>query len=215
MASATRFCPRRFACSTRLASRPSYVHADIGWECWIKEGNALPRAHHRSAAPRTRSACSAPSLRSPRKRRKPNSSPALRGKGYQYFSPIVSMRQKFQSRHLHAALPVVPRQSAELHSQEARRRLRGAEGRCRGLPPEHRRTLCRRGVDQSAAGRTRRAAHALEVQAVRERCRRRPCDFGAHHHASRGAPHLRSGIPACAQVRLQVGDNLREAQRAA
>ena len=19
-----------------------YVHADIGWECWIKEGNALP-----------------------------------------------------------------------------------------------------------------------------------------------------------------------------
>ena len=43
----------------------------------------------------TRSDCSAPSPPSRRKRPKPNSSPALRGKGHQYFSPIVSMRQMF------------------------------------------------------------------------------------------------------------------------
>ena len=28
-----------------------YIHADIGWECWIKEGNALPERTIELAAP--------------------------------------------------------------------------------------------------------------------------------------------------------------------
>src|ERR1039457_6841894 len=39
-----------------------YVHGDIGWECWGREGDALPEH---------------------------------KGKGYSYFSPIVTMRQPF------------------------------------------------------------------------------------------------------------------------
>ena len=48
-----------------------YIHADIGWECWIKEGNALPERTIELLR-QQRSACSAPSRRSPRKKPRPN-----------------------------------------------------------------------------------------------------------------------------------------------
>src|ERR1700690_1078558 len=71
-----------------------YVHADIGWECWIKEGNALPdrtiellRQHKVGLFGAITS--------KPKKEAEAELSPALRGKGHQYFSPIVSMRQLF------------------------------------------------------------------------------------------------------------------------
>ncbi len=71
-----------------------YVHADIGWECWIKEGNALPertidllREHKVGLFGAITS--------KPRKAAEAELSPALQGRGYQYFSPIVSMRQMF------------------------------------------------------------------------------------------------------------------------
>src|ERR1700690_1283169 len=71
-----------------------YVHADIGWECWIKEGNALPdrtidllRQHKVGLFGAITS--------KPKKEAEAELTPALRGKGHQYFSPIVSMRQIF------------------------------------------------------------------------------------------------------------------------
>ena len=72
-----------------------YVHADIGWESWRNEGNAAARAHRSTCCASTRSACSARSPRSRRRRPRPISSPRSKGKGLQYFSPIVSMRQIF------------------------------------------------------------------------------------------------------------------------
>ncbi len=72
----------------------NYVHADIGWECWIKEGNALPertidllRQHKIGLFGAITS--------KPKKAAEAELSPALKDKGHQYFSPIVSMRQKF------------------------------------------------------------------------------------------------------------------------
>jgi isocitrate dehydrogenase (NAD+) len=72
----------------------NYVHADIGWDCWIKEGNALPertldllREHKVGLFGAITS--------KPKKEAEAELSPALKGRGYQYFSPIVSMRQKF------------------------------------------------------------------------------------------------------------------------
>ena len=71
-----------------------YVHADIGWEFWISEGNALPErtvdvlAKHRlglfGAITSKPKAQAATELK-----------PELRDKGFSYFSPIVGMRQRF------------------------------------------------------------------------------------------------------------------------
>ncbi len=71
-----------------------YVHADIGWECWTREGNALPqrtidllREHRVGLFGAITS--------KPKKEAEAELAPELRGKGHQYFSPIVSMRQIF------------------------------------------------------------------------------------------------------------------------
>ncbi|MFV1981093.1 MAG: isocitrate/isopropylmalate family dehydrogenase, partial [Rhodothermia bacterium] len=71
-----------------------YVHADIGWEFWVNEGNPLPektldllRQHKLGlfgAITSKPKGAAAAELR-----------PELRDKGYVYFSPIVAMRQIF------------------------------------------------------------------------------------------------------------------------
>jgi 3-isopropylmalate dehydrogenase len=71
-----------------------YVHGDIGWDFWISEGNALPQrtidllAKHKiglfgaiTSKPKDKAAAELKS--------------ELQGKGYTYYSPIVSMRQLF------------------------------------------------------------------------------------------------------------------------
>jgi len=71
-----------------------YVHADIGWEFWCNEGNALPQrtidllAEHRlglfgaiTSKPKNEAAAEL--------------SPDLHDKGYVYYSPIVGLRQHF------------------------------------------------------------------------------------------------------------------------
>ncbi|MFQ5600886.1 MAG: isocitrate/isopropylmalate dehydrogenase family protein [Candidatus Krumholzibacteriia bacterium] len=71
-----------------------YVHADIGWEFWIRQGNALPQptidalARHGiglfgaiTSKPKDQAAAELPA--------------DLQGKGLVYYSPIVGMRQHF------------------------------------------------------------------------------------------------------------------------
>jgi 3-isopropylmalate dehydrogenase len=71
-----------------------YIHADIGWEFWVKEGNPLPQrtldvlAEHRlglfgaiTSKPKTEAA--------------KELAPGLKDKGYVYYSPIVGLRQHF------------------------------------------------------------------------------------------------------------------------
>ena len=71
-----------------------YIHADIGWEFWVTEGNPLPQrtldilAEHRlglfgaiTSKPKTEAA--------------KELSPELADKGYVYYSPIVGLRQHF------------------------------------------------------------------------------------------------------------------------
>src|ERR1700739_3929166 len=71
-----------------------YVHADIGWECWRREGNALPERTVALLAKHKVGLFGAITSK-PKKEAEAELSPALRGKGQQYFSPIVSMRQRF------------------------------------------------------------------------------------------------------------------------
>jgi isocitrate dehydrogenase (NAD+) len=71
-----------------------YIHADIGWECWRNEGNALPDRTIDLLAKHKLGLFGAITSK-PNKEAQAELSPALRGKSYVYYSPIVTMRQKF------------------------------------------------------------------------------------------------------------------------
>jgi 3-isopropylmalate dehydrogenase len=71
-----------------------YVHADIGWDCWCRGGNALPQSTIGLLAKHKLGLFGAITSK-PKKQAEMELSPELRGKGYSYFSPIVTMRQKF------------------------------------------------------------------------------------------------------------------------
>jgi 3-isopropylmalate dehydrogenase len=71
-----------------------YVHADIGWEFWKSEGNALP---DRTIAllEKHKLGLFGAITSKPKKAADAELSPALQGKGFTYYSPIVTMRQRF------------------------------------------------------------------------------------------------------------------------
>jgi isocitrate dehydrogenase (NAD+) len=71
-----------------------YVHADIGWEFWRSEGNALPERTIQLLAKHKLGLFGAITSK-PNKEAQAEIDPKLRGKGYVYYSPIVTMRQKF------------------------------------------------------------------------------------------------------------------------
>jgi 3-isopropylmalate dehydrogenase len=71
-----------------------YVHADIGWECWRKEGNALPERTIELLR-KFKVGLFGAITSKPKKEAEAELAPGLKNKGHQYFSPIVSMRQLF------------------------------------------------------------------------------------------------------------------------
>ena len=71
-----------------------YVHADIGWDCWCREGNALPQRTIDLLATHKLGLFGAITSK-PKKEAEAELRPELKGKGYSYFSPIVTMRQRF------------------------------------------------------------------------------------------------------------------------
>jgi isocitrate dehydrogenase (NAD+) len=71
-----------------------YVHADIGWDFWISEGNALPertvdllREHRLGLFGAITS--------KPKRDAEQELRPELQGRGHVYYSPIVGLRQHF------------------------------------------------------------------------------------------------------------------------
>ena len=71
-----------------------YVHGDIGWDFWISEGNALPQWTIELLEKHKIGLFGAITSKS-KDKAEAELSPALKGKGYTYFSPIVTMRQHF------------------------------------------------------------------------------------------------------------------------
>jgi 3-isopropylmalate dehydrogenase len=71
-----------------------YVHGDIGWEFWCKEGNALPDRTVALLAKYKLGLFGAITSK-PKNEANAELDPALKGKGYVYYSPIVTMRQLF------------------------------------------------------------------------------------------------------------------------
>lgn len=78
----------------RLGLDAEYVPADIGWEFWINEGNPLPDRTI-EVLENTDCALFGAITSKPRKEAAEELSPALRGRGLSYFSPIVRLRQLF------------------------------------------------------------------------------------------------------------------------
>lgn len=71
-----------------------YVHADIGWEFWCKEGNPLPRRTLDLLAEHKLSLFGAITSK-PKSAAARELAPELQDKGYVYYSPIVGLRQHF------------------------------------------------------------------------------------------------------------------------
>ncbi len=72
----------------------TYVHGDIGWEFWCTEGNALP---DRTIAllDQHKLGLFGAITSKPKKEADAELAPELRGRGLSYYSPIVTMRQRF------------------------------------------------------------------------------------------------------------------------
>jgi 3-isopropylmalate dehydrogenase len=71
-----------------------YVHADIGWDFWMNEGNALPERTIELLAKHKLGLFGAITSK-PKPQAAAELREDLRDKGYTYFSPIVGMRQRF------------------------------------------------------------------------------------------------------------------------
>ncbi len=71
-----------------------YVHGDIGWEFWCKEGDPFPVRTQKLLEEHKIGLFGAITSK-PKDKAEAELSPDLKGKGYVYYSPIVSMRQKY------------------------------------------------------------------------------------------------------------------------
>jgi isocitrate dehydrogenase (NAD+) len=72
----------------------NYIPADIGWDFWCKEGNALPDRTIDLLAEHKLGLFGAITSK-PKDKADAELDPSLKGKGFTYYSPIVTMRQKF------------------------------------------------------------------------------------------------------------------------
>ncbi len=77
-----------------LGFEADYVYGDVGWEFWVKEGNALPQRTI-DLIEKHRIVLFGAITSKPKSDADKELSPELRGKGYTYFSPIVGLRQHF------------------------------------------------------------------------------------------------------------------------
>ncbi|PKP01795.1 MAG: 3-isopropylmalate dehydrogenase, partial [Bacteroidetes bacterium HGW-Bacteroidetes-6] len=71
-----------------------YVNGDIGWDFWCKEGNPLPDRTIKLLEEHKIGLFGAITSK-PKDKAASELAPELRERGYTYYSPIVTMRQKF------------------------------------------------------------------------------------------------------------------------
>ena len=80
-------------CLDALEFDAEYTQGDIGWEFWKSEGNALPDRTLK-VLKQTECALFGAITSKPRDEANAELDPSLRGKGFDYFSPIVRLRQE-------------------------------------------------------------------------------------------------------------------------
>ena len=191
-----------------------YVHADIGWECWRNEGNALPERTIELLRQHKVGLFGAITSK-PKKETEADLIPALKGKGLQYFSPIVSMRQIFNldiCMRPCLSFPGNPlnfiRKKPDGGYEEPKVDVvvfrQNTEGLYAGVewtnPPQPVRDALATHSKFKPFANVPGADLAISVRIITRPAARRICE---------------AAFQPRAQVRLQVGDHLREAQRAA
>jgi 3-isopropylmalate dehydrogenase len=77
-----------------VAFEADYIHADIGWDFWCKEGNALPQRTI-DLIKKHKIGLFGAITSKPKDAAERELDPSLKGKGLEYFSPIVGLRQHF------------------------------------------------------------------------------------------------------------------------
>ena len=78
----------------KLGLDAEYIPADIGWEFWCREGDALPQRSIQTLKS-TQCALFGAITSKPQDEARAELAPHLRDKNLQYFSPIVRLRQLF------------------------------------------------------------------------------------------------------------------------
>jgi len=78
----------------KVGFEAEYVHGDIGWEFWIKEGNALPKRTI-DLLEKHKIGLFGAITSKPKDDADKELDPSLKDKGLVYFSPIVTLRQHF------------------------------------------------------------------------------------------------------------------------
>jgi 3-isopropylmalate dehydrogenase len=86
--------PQALTVLSAVGFEAEYVHADIGWEFWINEGNALPERTIKLLKEHKLGLFGAITSK-PKDQAAAELSPELRNKGLVYSSPIVGLRQHF------------------------------------------------------------------------------------------------------------------------
>lgn len=86
--------PEAIKVLTAAGFAAEYVHADIGWDFWCKEGNALPQRTIDLLETHKIGLFGAITSK-PKDAAAKELDPSLQNKGYVYFSPIVGLRQHF------------------------------------------------------------------------------------------------------------------------
>ncbi len=86
--------PQALRVLSAVGFEAQYVHGDIGWEFWIREGNALPERTIKLLEQHRLGLFGAITSK-PKDQAAAELSPDLRGKGFVYSSPIVGLRQHF------------------------------------------------------------------------------------------------------------------------
>ena len=81
----------------KIALDAEYIHGDIGWEFWCKEGNPLPNRTV-DLLKNTDGALFGAITSKPKEEAEAELVPDLQGKGLIYSSPIVRLRQEFNLR---------------------------------------------------------------------------------------------------------------------
>ncbi len=180
------------------ASKPTTYTPTSAGSAGVSEGNALPERTIELLRKHKVGLFGAITSK-PKKEAEAELAPALKGKGHQYFSPIVSMRQIFNldiCMRPCLSFPGNPlnfiRKSPGGGFEEPRVDVVVFRQNTEGLYA---------GVEWTNPPQPVRDALRLhsKFKPFDERARRRPGDFRSHHHPAGGPSHLRSGLPARAK----------------
>ena len=94
-----------------------YIHADIGWDCWRAQGNALPERTIELLTKHKLGLFGAITSK-PNKAAQAELIARVTGKGLRLLLADRDHAAEIQSRYLHAAVRRVHGQSAELHPEK-------------------------------------------------------------------------------------------------